>query len=275
LEPIPGGTVLAKPERDGDAHRIFAEEWLKGRVLDRAPRPRKPPKSLTCRVAFWSAVAVLLLLIVFLGRYLDGASQGVANALTGSDGGPIVAFVLRVVTWVYFLPLALRGVSPSPVFTALVIYLIVGLVSLGRRRWKPALIVLLLPLVCTLPLSLVGLRAADGQADEVKGAFWSAMDAEWSRVVPLDEPDANTRNEVERLSQVDYRFVVFDSSGSKATVASVVTTSRTWEAKSPDGTWKEWRREYKSDYAARMVRQSSGQWVVASLYADFHPGYEP
>jgi hypothetical protein len=80
---------------------------------------------------------------------------------------------------------------------------------------------------------------------------------------------------VERLSQVDYRFVVFDSSGSAATLASVVTTLRIWETKSPDGTWKEWRREYKSDYAARMVRQTSGQWAVASLKTDFHPGYEP
>ena len=268
--------MLAKPDRNGDAHRIFATEWLKGSRLDPAPRPRKPHKSLTRRVAFWSAVAALLLLIVFLGRYLDGASLVVANALPGSPGGPIAAFVLRIVTWVYFIPLALRGVSPSPVFAALVIYLIAGLVFCGRRRWKPALIVLLLPLVCTLPLSLVGLRVAEGQVEEVKGAFWSAMDAEWSRVVdPLDEPDATTRNEEERLSQIDYRFVVFDSSGSTATVASVVTILRTWEAKSPDSSWKEWRIESKLDYAARMVRQGSGQWVVASLKTDFHPGYEP
>lgn len=248
----------ARRGRNGGAYTIFAAE-PRSYSPDHWPRVHAPSKPLTRRLAFWSVAVSPLLLIVFLGCYLDGAAPAVADALLHSIFAPLLVFALRAVTLIYFLPLALRGVSPSPVFAGVVVYLVAGLALLGWRKWKRAAIVLLLPLLCTIPLSVIGLRTADGQADTVKGAFYRAM----------------TARDVAGVTEIDYRFVVFDASGSKVTVASVVTTRDTWENLSPEGTWKYYRSEFKEDYAAQMVKQSSGQWRVASLKTDFHPGYEP
>ncbi len=267
----------ARRDKGDAAQTIFAAE-PRGYRPNHWPRVHAPNNPLTRRLAFWSAVVVPLLSIVFLGRYLGGVAPAVADALTHALFAPLAVFVLRAVTLIYFLPLALHGVSPSPVFAGVVIYLIAGLVLLGWRRWRQAVIVLLLPLLCTIPLSVIGLRTADGQAGEVRDTFSSAMTARWSQDgvdLAAIEQSATTRDVRESVTKIDYRFVVFEFSGSNATVASVVTTLRTWEAKGPEGAWKEYRRVFKDDFAAQMVKQSSGQWQVASLKEDFHPGYEP
>lgn len=249
----------------GDAqvgiYRIFAAE-PRGYKPDNVSRARTPNGPLTRRLAFWSAVGVPLVTIVFLGSYLGGAAAPVANALTHAAFAPFAVFALRVVTCLYFLPLAFGGVSPSPLFAGLAVYLIAGFALLIRRKSKLAVIVLLLPLLCTIPLSIVGLRTADGQVDKVKEVFSKAVTTRVSE-------------RVESVTAIDYRFVVFDASGAKATVATVVTTRRAWGAIGPDGAWQENQTVFKEDYAVQMVRRSSGDWQIASLKEDFHPGYEP
>jgi hypothetical protein len=269
--------VSARRDRDGGAYTIFAAE-PRSYWPDQGPRVHMPSKRLTRRVTFWSAAVIPLLLIVFLGCYLGRAAPVVANALTGSMAAPVAVFAHRAVTLIYFLPLAFRGASPSPIFASLVMYLIAGFALLGWRKWRQAVIVLLVPLLCTIPLSVVGLRTADGQAGEVRDTFSLAMTARWSQdgvYLAATEQPGTIRDARDSVPKIDYRFVVFDSSGSEVTVAGVVTVVRTWEGKTPEGTWKEYRHEFKDDYAAEMARQSSGQWLVASLKKDFHPGYEP
>ena len=251
---------------------MYRVPWAKKARLDLAAR-----KSLTGRLAFWSGLLVPLLLIVLLGRYVGDASGVFASALKGWVGAPVAVSVLRAATLIYFLPLALRGLSPGPVYALAVVYLVAGFVLLARRKWMPAVIVLLLPLAFTIPVSIAAIRTAHGEVADVKDAFRAAMVA--SQAHDLELAVAQDSSEIhdlgEGVSNVDYRLVVFDSSGSRATLATVVTTWRTWTVKNPDGTSRDYRHEYKSDYAAEIARQSSGTWVVASVSKDFHSGYEP
>ena len=171
-------------------------------------------------------------------------------------------FALRAVAWTYFLPLAASGASPSPVLAGLVVYLIAGLALLGWRKWRQAVIVLLLPLLCTIPLSVVGLSRTDGQIDKLKDAFSQAT-------TERESPSLLS------LTNIDYRLVVFDNSGSKASVSSVITLVDRTTTVSPEGAGKKRRMVFKNDQAAQMVKTSSGQWQVISVKEDFHPGYEP
>ena len=234
-------------------------------------------KSPTARLAFWSGLVIPLLLVVLLGRYVGDAAGVFASALKGWVGAPVAVLVLRAATIIYFLPLALRGLSPGPLYALVVIYLVAGFVLLARRKWMPAVIVLLLPLVFTIPVSIAAIRTAHGEVAEVKDTFRAAMVASQAQDLELAVAQDNSQYHDlgQGVSNVDYRFVVFDSSGSRATLATVVTTWRTWTVKNPDGTSKGYRRTYKLDYAAEIVTQSSGAWVVASVSDDFHPGYEP
>lgn len=76
------------------------------------------------------------------------------------------------------------------------------------------------------------------------------------------------------VTKIDYRFVVFDASGSSATAACVVTMVDSATVGS-DVTGEGQQFEFQNDEAARMVRLGSGPWTVASVKDDFHPGYEP
>jgi hypothetical protein len=253
--------VPGRSDTDRGPYSIF---WAEPRSYTQAhlSRLHAPTRPLTRRIAFWSVVIVPLLLIVFLGCYLAGAAPAAADAFLHAAFAPLAVLILRAVTWTYFLPLALAGASPSPVFAALAVYLVAGFALLVRRSWTQAAIVLLLPLLCTIPLSVIGLHAADRQVDDVKAAF--------SRTVTERESQASLS-----VTDVDFRFVVFDASGSKATVATVVTMVDTPAATSPDGASTERGTVFKDDEAAQLVRSSSGRWEVASLREDFHPGYEP
>jgi hypothetical protein len=252
--------VPARRDTNGGIYAIFAAEQ-RSHSADRQSRIHLPTKPRTRRIVFWSATVIPFLAIVSLGLSLGGAAPTVAKALLHAPLAPVAVFVLHAVTWLYFLPLALHGVSPSPVFAGFVVYLIAGLALLGWRKRKQAVIVLFLPLLCTIPLSFVGLGSADGQADNVKAAFSRAM---------TEQESLASFN----VTQIDYRFLVFDASGSKATVASVVTMVDA-SATSPGVIRTQQAMVFKDDKAAQMVKLSSGEWRVASLEEDFHPGYEP
>jgi hypothetical protein len=229
---------------------------------ERLSRLRAPIRPLTRRLLFWSITILPLLLVVLLGLLLGGAPSAVGRALLHAAWAPAMVLALRAVAWTYFLPLATSGASPSPVFAVLGVYLVAGLGLLGWRRWRPALIVLLLPLLFTIPLSVIGLGGAHGQTDRAEDAFSQAAVERESKSL-FD------------ITNIDYRFVAFDYSGSKATVSCVVSLVDQTATPNPDVAGNGGRLVLKNDQAAQLEKTSSGQWQVISIEDDFHPGYEP
>jgi len=71
--------------------------------------------------------------------------------------GPVLSSIYHVVVGLYFPSFLVNG-SVGPVFTLFALYPILGLVLLLRGKWVRAVIVLVLPLMCTwiLSASLLG-----------------------------------------------------------------------------------------------------------------------
>lgn len=71
--------------------------------------------------------------------------------------GPVVSSIYHAVVGLYFPSFLVTG-SVGPVFTLFVLYPVVGLVLLLQQKWVRAVIVLVLPLMCTwiLSASLLG-----------------------------------------------------------------------------------------------------------------------
>ena len=98
-----GGTVPARRDTDAGIYAIFAAQ-PRSYSSERPSRIHMPTKPRTRRIAFWLAVVIPLLLVVCLGCCLAGAASTVAKALLHAPFAPLVVFVLRVATWVYFSP---------------------------------------------------------------------------------------------------------------------------------------------------------------------------
>ena len=238
---------------------IYAgSEWNYG-----APRSYQPDRlwqaqtsPVVRRILFWSAVVIPLLVIFLLGLFVDGATPATAMALVYQPLAPLVMLFIRAVSFTYFLPLIYSGASPNPIFAALFFYLLVGLILLALRKWKRAAVVLLLPLLCTIPLSVVDLRAADDQVSKVEQAFAGQVTEYWSQ-------NGST------VTEIDYRFVTFDRSGSQATVAGIVTSADSATVSDPH------HIVFKEDYAVQFTKSGSRDWYISQQKHDFHPGYEP
>jgi hypothetical protein len=77
------------------------------------------------------------------------------------------------------------------------------------------------------------------------------------------------------VSNITYKSVSFDPSGSKATVEAAVTAWAGMAQRNPDGTWVEGNPSNVVNVTAEMVKQISGNWLITTFSWDFAPGSEP
>jgi hypothetical protein len=77
------------------------------------------------------------------------------------------------------------------------------------------------------------------------------------------------------VSNIVIQSVLFDPSGSRATVQALLSCWVAATDRMPDGTWQETHPSGDMNVTAEMVKQASGEWLMDSYVGIPAPGSEP